>query len=403
MIQTTDTIDGSGYPLAFKVRAGERVASVLAGASGHDVFRVEARAMDAHQKEALVTEGDVGTTWRVASDEGPYLNGTDLAPFPLGFFNAGLQAELLQRLLARAAANDVRCDAVAIDLDNRYAFEGSFHKGTGRGSAQPPEARFTLRSGADAERVAQVVREAVASSPLLAVLRTPLRNTFALYVNGKRREVVSAEPSTAPDAPDPLKTHREPPGPLAATSEPTDLITKLPAQARAAVGGPMSASSRVEIGVLGHGRSVGAGLAEHDTWLARPPGSRFRFRAAVGEAGAGSAPSGLALAAAGIAFCYMTQLVRYIGYLKYRVRAIRLVQLNPFGLASNGAALTGEAGPVDTHLFLHGEEPDDVMQRLLAMAANTCYLHASLGAALQASVHVTLNGAAVPRGLLNPD
>jgi hypothetical protein len=164
----------------------------------------------------------------------------------------------------------------------------------------------------------------------------------------------------------------------------------------------MSASRRVEIGVLGHGRSIGPALAEHDTWLARPPGSRFRFRAAVGEAAAGGAPSGLALAAAGIAFCYMTQLVRYIGYLKYRVRAIRLVQLNPFGLASNGAALTGEAGPVDTHLFLHGDEPDDVMQRLLAMGANTCYLHASLGAALQASVHVTLNGAAVPRGLLGP-
>jgi len=402
MIQTTDTIDGSGYPLAFKVRAGERVSAVLAGAPGRDVFRVEARAMGAHQKEALVTEGDGGTTWRVASDEGPYLNGTDLAPFPLGFFNAALQAELVQRLLARAAANDVRCDAIAIDLENRYAFEGSFHKGTGCGSAQPPEARFTLRSGADAERVARVVKEAVASSPLAAALRTPLRNTFALYVNGKRREVVSAEPSTAPDAPDPLKTHREPPRPLAA-DEPADLITKLPAHAKAVSGGPMPASSRVEIGILGHGRLIAPALAEHDTWLARPPGSRFRFRAAVGEAGAGAAPSGLALAAAGIAFCYMTQLVRYIGYLKYRVRAIRLVQRNPFALALNGTSAVGEAGPVDTHLFLHGEEPDDVMQRLLAMGANTCYLHASLGAALQASVHVTLNGAAVPRGLLDPD
>jgi len=402
MIQTTDTLDGSGYPLAFKVREGERIAGVLAGTPGHDVFRVEARAMGAHQKEALVTEGDGGTTWRVASDEGPYLHGTDLAPFPLGFFNAGLQAELLHRLLARGAAHGVRLDAAAIDLDNRYAFEGSFHKGTGRGSAQPPEARFTLRSGADAERVARVVREAVASSPLAAALRVPLRNTFALYVNGKRREVVSAAPSTAPDAPDPLKTHREPPRPLAAAHAPTDLITKLPGSAAAAAGGPMPASSRVEIGILGHGRLVGPALAEHDTWLARPPGSRFRFRAAVGEAGVGKAPSGLALAAAGIAFCYLTQLLRYIGYLKYSVRAIRLVQLSPFALAMNGASIAGEAGPVDTHLFLHGDEPDDVMQRLLAMGANTCYLHASLGAALQASVHVTLNGAAVPRGLLSP-
>ncbi len=401
MIQTTDSIDGSGDPLAFKVNAGTRVASVLSGASGGDVFRVEARAMGAHQKEALVTEGDGGTTWRVASDEGPYLHGTDLAPFPLGFFNAGLQAELLQRLLARAAAHGVGLDAVSVDLDNRYAFEGSFHKGTGRGSAQPPEARFTLRSAAGAERVAQVVREAVAASPLAAALRIPLQNTFALYVNGRRREVVSAAPSTAPDAPDPLATHREPPRPLAADG-PADLIDKLPAHGKPAAGAPMSAASRVEIGVLGHGRPVGPAVGEHDTWLARPPGSRFRFRTAVGEAAAGAAPSGLALAAAGIAFCYLTQLLRYVGYLKYRVRAIRLVQLSPFALAANGAATTGEAGPVDTHLFLHGDEPDEVMQRLLAMGANTCYLHASLGAEVQTSVHVTLNGAAVPRGLLNP-
>ncbi len=403
MIQTTDTIDSSGYPLAFKVRAGERLSAVLAGAPGRDAFRVEARAMGAHQKEALVTEGEGGTTWRVTSDEGPYLNGTDLAPFPLGFFNAALQAELVQRLSARAAAHDVRFDAVAIDLENRYAFEGSFHKGTGRGSAQPPEVRFTLRSSADAERVARAVKEAVASSPLVAALRVPLRNTFALYVNGKRREVVSTESSPAPDAPDPLKTHREPPRPLAA-SGPPDLIVKLPASANGPAGGPMPASaSRVEIGILGHGRLVAPALAEHDTWLARPPGSRFRFRAAVGEAAAGAAPSGLALAAAGIAFCYLTQLLRYIEYLKYRVRAIRLVQLNPFALNARGSVLVGEAGPVDTHLFLHGEEPDEVMQRLLAMGANTCYLHASLGAALAASVHATLNGAALPRAALGPD
>lgn len=78
------------------------------------------------------------------------------------------------------------------------------------------------------------------------------------------------------------------------------------------------------------------------------------------------------------------------------------MQLSPFALAPNGAAMTGEAGPVDTHLFLHGDEPDELMQRLLAMGANTCYLHAALGAALQASVHVTLNGAAMLRGLLDP-
>ena len=54
-------------------------------------FRVEVRALEGMQKEATVRQSErSGQTWRMVSDEGPYLNGTDLAPFPLAFFAAGL-------------------------------------------------------------------------------------------------------------------------------------------------------------------------------------------------------------------------------------------------------------------------------------------------------------------------
>jgi hypothetical protein len=71
-----------------------------------------------------------------------------------------------------------------------------------------------------------------------------------------------------------------------------------------------------------------------------------------------------------VAFCYLTQLSRYIDARKLGVSGARLVQRGPL------------AGPVDTHLFLNGAADDATMQQLLAMGAGTCYLHATLGASL---------------------
>ena len=82
----TDTIDKHGDPLAFKLRHGRR-SPLAMGES--DVVTVEARQMALHQKESVVTDGAECCAWRLSSDEGKHLKGSDLAPFPLGFFNAG--------------------------------------------------------------------------------------------------------------------------------------------------------------------------------------------------------------------------------------------------------------------------------------------------------------------------
>ena len=97
------------------------------------------------------------------------------------------------------------------------------------------------------------------------------------------------------------------------------------------------------------------------------PSSRFTF---VAEAKGARAPSGLAYAWSGVAFCYLTQISRYIEARRLGVSNARLVQRGPI------------AGPIDTHLFLNGSAPEAEMQALLAMGAGTCYLHATLGAAL---------------------
>jgi hypothetical protein len=385
MIESSTSIQASGHPLAFRVSAASRPSPLAAGAGGGAAPRVEAHAIGGHQKEAVV-EGADGARWRLTSDEGPALGGTDLAPFPLGFFSAGLQADLLGRLVALASSHGVRLDAARIAVEHRYAFAGSFFAGTGRGSAEAPGIDLSLDSGAPSDALRALARAALHASPALAALRTPLANTFALYVNGRRQPVEGVHASAAGDAIDPFKAHAAPPTPLAGADDVPDLIAKV-AGAPPAGGTLPGQSERIEFVIAGAGQAVLPGsTVRAETWIARPGGSRFALAADEAVAGA-RAPAGLALFAAGIAFCYLTQLLRYIEYRKHRVRAVRLVQVNPF----SGGTHAG-AGPVDTHLFVNTDEPDEVMQKLLLYAANTCYLHAALGNALAPRVRVSIGG-----------
>jgi hypothetical protein len=112
----TDTIDMHGDPLAFRLRQGRGRSPLLGG--GRDVIKVEARQLAGHQKEAVVTEGVDGSSWRLTSDEGKHLRGTDLAPFPLGFFNAGMQSDLYGRIRTLAATRNIALDDVEIRVTN---------------------------------------------------------------------------------------------------------------------------------------------------------------------------------------------------------------------------------------------------------------------------------------------
>jgi hypothetical protein len=87
----------------------------------------------------------------------------------------------------------------------------------------------------------------------------------------------------------------------------------------------------------------------------------------------------------------MTQLSRYIDYMKLDIHHMRLVQCAPF--ACNDTR--GVAEPVDTHLFLHGGASDDAFENLVRISANTCFLHATLRAALAPVIRVTLNGKSI--------
>ncbi len=306
-----------------------------------DTCVVEAAITEGHRKLALVHLGNAGGSWCLASDEGAYLRGTDTAPAPLMHWAAGVHADFVER--ARASG------AVTMEFD--YAVSGSFVQGGARGEAFPPRVRGVSAS--------------VEESPLYQAMRVPLANTFALYVNGRRRAVRGVHASAASDAEDPFLRHRGAPAPLW-TPDPS-LIGRQPLEPNARIVSMPASTAGLKFGSRVEGR-FDDGVVRSTVAFPGIAASRFTF---VSQGAGKRAPSGLAYAWAGVAFCYLTQLSRYIDARKLGVSGARLVQRGPL------------AGPVDTHLFLNGTAEDPVMQELLAMGARTCYLHATLAAALE--------------------
>jgi hypothetical protein len=398
MIEVADKIETSGFPLGFCFRREGRRPDFFSGKASQAVFRVDSRAMGAHQKEALVYEGVDGPVWRVVSDEGAYLKGSDCAPFPLGFFNAGLQADVLGNLQRIVRHQKLNLSTISLELDNDFSFSGSFFKGDGEGTAESAQLRLKTAGEANVEQLKAAVNEACRASIGLDVMARAQEGTFAIYVNGIRRDVLDAKPSGASDAPDPLKNYAGLPSPIRDGLDIEGIVTKYPRPDVETQIMP-SAGTKFEIRVLGESTLPGIanGPTKIKTALKAPPGSHFGFGTDEYSLVNPVAPSGLSLLCSAVSFCYMTQLLRYSEYLKYKVRAIRLVQYSPFSTVLENGMLVGKAGPFDTHLFLHGEEPDSVMQKLLVMAARTCYLHAALRSTLPPILTIEHNGVLVAR------
>ena len=393
-----ESIESSGFPLAFRVKAGSARSALLTQENAREVFVTEARQLARFGKEGVVHEGDTGSVWRLTTDEGKHLGGDDIAPFPLGFFNAGLVGDVYNRLLTIARARGIAIEQLNVDLNNAYWMTGSFVRGDAVGNAEPTTIAVRVRSSAAAADVRKLVADAIKASPAVDGLRRALKNTFAIYVNGRRRDVTTMTPSTAPDATDPFRTYSKPPAPLAGSDEIADIIWKTGEIREGVVQkAPSGTTGKIIRNIIGHGELLDpAGITETDSTLEMPGVSHFKFKTDE-RPYAEQAPSGLALASAGIVFCYMTQIARFIEHREYNIRGVRLVQYTPYSLSGSIAdgSWTGTQEPVDTHLFLSGDESDETHEQLMRIGAAMCYLHASLGKANEPVVSVELNGAAI--------
>ena len=375
---------------AFRLAAA-RAASPLTGAlPARETFRVDAWQREGHQREAAVTSLATGEAWRVVSDEGLHLRGHDLAPYPFQYVNAGTQADLLQRLVGGATARGFALDRLAVAIDNFYGLTGSFADGSARGDSDPAQIEICLDGGLATAEVAALVAEALAVSPLIALLRTPVNCTLAVYAHGRRQAVPAAIASPAADAHDPDRVYEG--GPRASNAAASVIWRsdeREPGTPEIAAAG---AATRLVRTVRGRGSVDRDGHGELETWLAFPGASHFRYRAGS------DAPGGLALAAAGLAFCYMTQLSRHIEHRPSmaafkRARGARVVQYLACAVehATDGTA-TGAIEAIDTHVFLDADAHDAQHVELASAAAATCFLRNTAAATIPPVVRIVHNG-----------
>ena len=377
-----------------------------------ETVRVWARLLAGMQKEAIV-HSTAGGAWRLASDEGPYLDGFDAAPCPLGFMTVGMVSSWMNAVLDAARARGLTVRDLVLAQDNRYTMEGSALNGTMAGGALPVELEVRIDADAGDDALREVVAEAVRGASVHDVLRRPHVSRFTLAVNGAEAQLGRAARLEGASAADPAAVFSriEPADPAG-----VPVVRLAAVKPVAGVAGGAGTSLRAEQRRQLHLRAVCRrrpdGVKEIEQQLHSPLGSTFRFLSEEppAEGGRGAAPSAASYMAAGVAFCFMTQLGRYAAILGKDLHGYRIVQDTRFparaasaavplsvGAASGGSAaaagdravLAGAAGAIETHVYLDTREAVDFARRCLDMGEQTCFLHALYRTPLEPVVATT--------------
>lgn len=371
------SIEESSFPLAFRVADGDRLLpATVSAAPGEVAVRVAAGALAGMQKQALVRTGG-GAVWQMACDEGPYLNGTDLAPFPLAFFTTGLVLSVFERLGPEARRHGIDASGAELAIDCFYAMEGSALAGTMIGGALAPHLELRGVRETDRAALAGLLCDIVATTPAFALLRKPLDSLFTVTLNGKRIEParVAALDGPAPADPEAALDAARPDG---AGRFAAGIIEKLESAesvfgVEGGAGSSLEATQKRTLHVRGVARRRADGLAAVRTQLFRPIGSVFHF---LGDVAGDRAPSSSAFLSAGIAFCFLTQLGRFAHIAKLGLERYAMVQDTYFGGVEG-------ARPVESHVHVASDEPADEIRRLVDMGEQTCFLHAACRTALK--------------------
>jgi hypothetical protein len=327
----------------------------------------------------------------MVSDEGPYLNGTDLAPFPLAFYSAGMAFSFLSEIERHAVHRNIELQSVSIEQDNFYTMQGSAIRGDMIGGALPAELSVRIEADALREDIIAIVNLAEASSPAQSYMNDLLQNTFSLEANGQPLSVSGVTAATGEREPDP-----EPEFDAVLPAAPEEfqkgiLSKRATAEALKGVEGGAGSSLRSEQKRTLHVHAQASiredGLREAEIQLFKPTGSTFRF---ISDEDSQIAPPSLGYLSAGVAFCYMTQLGRYATILKQDLTSYRVIQDNAFKSGVGGER--AEAKPVNTQLFVTLNDTDEAAQRLLYMGERTCFLHAAMRSSNRSELSAEVGG-----------
>ncbi|WP_054002484.1 OsmC family protein [Shimia sp. SK013] len=372
-----DIIGTSGIAPFFKVSNADDVSIDAPENRLGDALRTWVRSLSGFQKEALVRSAKTGDTWRLVSDEGPYLSGHDAAPCPLAFLSSGMVASYMNEIVALAEIQGVKIRKLRLIQDNYYTMKGSMPKRTMVGGAEPVELVVEIDCDLDDGALTQFLMNAVHASPLNGLMRGKLESLFKLGKNGIPLKTAKVAELDAPLFPDP--------GDHFAKSDvtPTDLPLMEPiglTPKKNVSGGTVSAAGslaaeqdrRLNIGAVAVLREDG--IKDIQQMQYSPHGTSFRFLSSED----GRAPDANTLISAGIGFCFMTQFGRFVSMLKLDLPEYRIVQDTHFGLggASGGTGKAGTADPIETHVYLNTSESDETAQEMLDISEQTCFLHA---------------------------
>ena len=386
-----------GLPLFFEIANAEAAGFQAPRNRLGQALRTYVRSLSVMQKEAVVVSSLSGQAWRLASDEGPYLNGHDCGPCPLSFLTTGMVCSTMNEFLALAKQRGVAVHNVRFIQDNYYTMEGSALNGSMVGGALPVELEIQVDSDAASDVLQGIAIEAIAASPLNGLMQHKLTSRFSLTRNGEEvpvGRVAGIDGPALPDVVDRSDSLDIRAGAIPATS----LITKLKdVEIRQGVPGGAASSLQANQSRTLHVHAICTlrddGLKEIEQVLLSPLGSTFRFLCdePKGYGGEGRAPDAASYVSAGIGFCFMTQLGRYAKIMKKDLQDYRIAQDTHLSLggASGGTGKAGTADPVETHTYVTTAEDDTFARTLLDMGEQTCFLHAFCRTELKTKVKIT--------------
>ncbi|MFD0979427.1 OsmC family protein [Tropicimonas aquimaris] len=365
-----DILGAEGGELIFD--AGASAAAAESSGVGGNACRMIGWSLSGFQKVGVLTNGATGRSWRMASDEGPNLNGWDAAPPPLGFLSVGFALAFAEEIAALARLRKVDLGTYGIEVDNFYTIEGRMRDKTMRGGALPVVVSIVPDREIDHEAVVGLVQDAVHVASVTGAIRGSHVGRFRAVLNGAELDLQHAKPTGALPT-DPLPNCAAFP-PVGAT----DILIPNGWSRKSESPHPLHVSA------AGHVRSDL--VLELTQELRAPCGSAWRFRA-----GGAGAPDAVSYVSAGIGFCFMTQMEILAGMHGVNLDAVRIVQDTRFGPggASSGTGRVAAFEPVETHVFIESRtaSPAQVVE-LIDLAERACYLHALCRTPLKPQVRV---------------
>ncbi len=385
-----DIIGQSDLPAFFKLANPGDVGIDAPENRKGDALRTWVQSLSGFQKEALVRSAKTGDTWRLVSDEGPYLNGHDAAPCPLAFLSTGMVASFMNEITALADLRGIAIRRLKLTQDNYYTMKGSMQRRTMVGGAENIELHVEIDCDLGDAALHDFLTDATFASPLNGLMRGQIESLFKLGKNGSELPTAKARALQGSLFPDP--------GDRFALSAPlaSDLPLMTPvgttpvkpvAKGTSAGGSSLSDEQdrRLNIGAIATLRDDG--LKDLQQMQYSPHGTSFRFLSSED----GRAPDANTLISAGIGFCFMTQFGRFVSMLKLDLSDYRIVQDTHFSLggASGGTGQAGSADPIETHVYLTTTESDAMAQEMLDISEATCFLHAFCRTDLKTKLKVT--------------